>query len=76
MGRSKLDTVSDFARQGYFVRVTCVKCGKVSDWNAIELMGELYRRRISMAVEQVEKRLRCSTCGARQARLQPALAKV
>jgi len=37
MGRSKLDSINEFARQGYLVRVTCHECGNVSDWNPVEL---------------------------------------
>ena len=31
MARSKLDSVNDFARQGYLVPVTCLACGNLSD---------------------------------------------
>lgn len=38
MGWTKLDSINEFARQAYAVRVTC-ECGNVSDWNAVLLMG-------------------------------------
>jgi len=66
MGRIKLDSINQFARQGYAVRVTC-ECGHVSDWNAVELMGELARRQRSLVIERVERALKCSNWGKRQA---------
>jgi hypothetical protein len=72
MGRIKLDTISDFARQGYAVRVTCA-CGNVSDWNAVLLMGELHKRRRSLMIGVVERSLRCSSCGRRDGTITPVL---
>jgi hypothetical protein len=67
MGRIKLDTISNFAEQGYAVRVTCA-CGNVFDWNAVLLMAERHRRRRSLAIDAVERSLRCSSCEEREAR--------
>ena len=72
MGRIKLDTISEFARQGYAVRVTCA-CGNVSDWNAVHLMGELHQRRRSLAIEAVERSMKCSACGKRGATVSPVM---
>jgi ribosomal protein S27E len=71
MARSRLDSINEIARQGYSVRITCVGCGNVSDWNTIELMRELHRRRISLAIDEVERRVKCSSCGAHNASIQP-----
>ena len=72
MGRIKLDTISEIARQGYAVRVTC-RCGNVSDWNAVLLMGELHQRRRSLAIEAVERSMKCSLCGKREATITPVM---
>ncbi len=72
-GRIKLDSNSEFARQGWAVRVTCGGCGNVSVRNAIELIGELHRRGVSLGVEQAERRMKCKACGVREAKIQPAL---
>ena len=72
MGRTKLDSINEFARQGYAVRVTC-ECGNVSDWNAVLLMGELHRRRRSLSIEKVERSLKCSACGERKATISPVM---
>jgi hypothetical protein len=34
-------------------------------------MRELHRRRISLAIEEVERRVKCSGCGAHNASIQP-----
>ena len=62
MSRTKLDSINEFARQGYAARVTCT-CGNISDWNAVLLMGELHKRRRSLAIEAVERSMNCSACG-------------
>ena len=71
MERIRLDSINDFARQGYLVRVTCNACGNVSDRNPIELMRELHERRISLAIDTLEHRMKCAACGARQAIIRP-----
>ena len=71
MGRIKLDTINEFARQGYLVNVTCSACGNQVEWHPIALMGELQKRRVSLSVERIEQRLKCSGCGARKAIVRP-----
>lgn len=73
MGRISLESVNEYARRGYAVRVTCEGCGHVVDWNAIALMRELHRLRASMHIEEVERRMKCSSCGERRARIMPAM---
>ena len=75
MGRIKLDAINEFARHGYRVRITCSACGNTSDWSPIELMGLLQKRGISLSVDLIEQRMKCSSCGARQAIIRPALAE-
>ena len=74
MARIKLDTINEFARQGYCVRVTCGGCGKTADWHPVKLMSELQRRGVSLSVERVEQRMRCSRCGAHKAAIRPTFA--
>ena len=71
MGRIKLDTINDFARRGYDARITCEACGKVTHWNATELVMELHRRRKPLRVEAVEPLMKCTACGKRRAIIQP-----
>lgn len=67
MSRQRLETINDFARQGYNLRFTCEACGHVMDANAVEMMRELHRRRFSLKIEAVERRAKCSNCGERTA---------
>ena len=47
--------------------------GDLSDWNAVQLTGELHQRRRSLAVEAVERSMKCSACGKRGARITPLM---
>jgi hypothetical protein len=73
--RHRLDSISDFARQGYNLRFTCGACGHVVDANAIEMMRELHRRKLSLKVSAVERRAKCSACGERKAKMGPVIAQ-
>lgn len=67
MVRHSLDSVNDFARQGYNLRITCDGCGRVIEANAIEMMVELNRRRAPLGIAQFEERAKCRECGHRGA---------
>lgn len=71
MGRIKLKSVSDFARRGYDLRITCMACCNVTDASAVLMMQELARRGCSTRIDAMEARLKCSRCGERQASVQP-----
>lgn len=73
MGRHALDSINEFARLGYRVRFTCQACGYAVDASAVELMASLHRRKQSMAVDRVERKAKCSKCGARQAKVSAAM---
>lgn len=63
MVRHSLDSVNEFARQGYNLRFTCDGCGRVIEANSLEMMGELHRRRASMSIAKLEERAKCRECG-------------
>ncbi|AXK43975.1 hypothetical protein [Erythrobacter aureus] len=67
MARHKLDSVNDFTRRGYNLRFTCEGCGRVVEANAVELLQELGRRRLSLSIERIEDRAKCRECGHRGA---------
>ena len=71
MARHKLDSVSDFARRGYNLRIRCPGCERVIDASAVEMLQELHRRRVSRQIEAMEHRMRCQTCGHRGAHISP-----
>ncbi|AKM09894.1 hypothetical protein [Croceicoccus naphthovorans] len=71
MGRISLDSISDFARRGYDVKVTCMACRNVTVWNALQLMLELHKRRRSLQVDAAERSMVCRNCGAKDAAIMP-----
>ena len=71
MARHKLDSVNEFARRGYWLRILCETCQHETHANPIAIMGELHARRASLAIDRLEDRLRCSACGKAGARVMP-----
>lgn len=71
MVRHKLDSVSDFARGGYLVRARCLDCKRTTDLNPALLMQQLHQRRRSQKIEDLERALRCQSCGHRGAHVTP-----
>ena len=67
MVRHKLDSVNNFARAGYNLRITCNGCGRVIEASAVHMMQELAQHRASMSIERLENRARCRECGHRGA---------
>ena len=67
MARHKLDSVSDFARQGYNLRMTCNGCGRVVEASAPLIIQELHRRHAPQSIEKLEQRAKCQECGHRGA---------
>ncbi|SFO94124.1 hypothetical protein SAMN04488060_0857 [Qipengyuania nanhaisediminis] len=67
MARHSLDSVNEFARRGYNLRITCLGCGRVIEANAIELMVELNRQRAPLSIASLEDRAKCRECGHRGA---------
>lgn len=63
MSRTKLDTVNEFARRGYNLRIACEVCGRVIEASSILMMQELHQRRASMEIAKLEERARYRECG-------------
>jgi len=72
MGSIRLDTLSDFTRHSYRVRVDCRGCGRVVVIEPIELRLTCQRRGFSARLDEIGQRLRCSKCGKRGAQIGPA----
>ena len=73
MVRHKLDSLSAFARQGYLARIRCAACGRTRDVDPVAIMTALHGRGASLAIEDIEERLRCRGCGQQGARVSPAM---
>ncbi len=67
MVRHTLDSVNDFARQGYNLRFSCDGCGRVIEANAVEMMLELIKQCAPLSITSLEDRARCRECGHRGA---------
>ncbi len=67
MGRHRLDSVNDFARRGYNLRIICEGCGRTVEASAVLMMQELGNRRLSLSIEKIEERARCTVCRHRGA---------
>lgn len=71
MSSKRLDTIADYTRHGYMLRVDCLKCRRVALLNPLKLTLLCQKRGWSKQVAAVEKRMRCSQCGNRVVRLGP-----
>jgi len=72
MARHRLDSLSDYARQGFNARIVCHACEHVVEANAVLLAQEAHDRRISTDIGKLADRMRCSNCGAKgQAQITP-----
>ncbi|RDS76989.1 hypothetical protein DL238_04785 [Alteriqipengyuania lutimaris] len=67
MVRHRLDSVNDFGRQGYWLRILCKNCGHVAERNPTPLLLELHARELNRSIESLEARAKCSDCGHRGA---------
>jgi len=72
MGSKRLDSISDYARHGYQLRVDCRDCGRAALLDARELTALCSKRGWNRDVFSLSKRLRCSNCGSRNVRHGPA----
>ena len=71
MSSKRLDTISDFSRHGYTLRVDCRTCKRLAIIDPLEITLLCLRRQWSKQIAAVERRLRCSICGGRDVRLGP-----
>ena len=67
MARYRLDTLQDYYRRDYAVQIECIGCGRLVIRNAVVMWRAVKVRRIDV----IERRLRCTACGHRGARIEP-----
>ena len=71
MGSKRLESLSDYARHGYTLRLDC-KCGRVVMLDPHQLLATIMERGWpSHTLEGIATKLRCSKCGERPARIGP-----
>lgn len=70
MSSKRLNSLSDYARHGYKLRLDC-ECGRVVLLEPRALLQACYDRRLPHHLDAVTARLRCSKCGKRPHRIGP-----
>ena len=65
MSSKRLDTIADYARHGYYLRVDCQACGHVAKLEPRHITTMCIERGWSKQIAAVERRLKCSRCGER-----------
>lgn len=71
MSSKRLDSISDYPRHGYDLRVTCRACGRVGVIDALALTMRLSKSNKSKWMPYVESRPKCSDCGLRDLKCGP-----
>ena len=72
MSSKRLDSIADYSRHGYALRVDCRRCRRVAVLDPLQIALQCQQRGWSKQMAALEERLRCSRCGSRQTRLGPA----
>ena len=72
MSSKRLDSIADYSRHGYALRVDCRRCRRVAVLDPLQIVLQCQQRGWSKQMAALEGRLRCSRCGSRQTRLGPA----
>lgn len=73
MSSKRLDTLADYARHNYKLRLDC-RCGRVVLLDPHDLLAAIMARGwASYNLEGLAMRLKCQKCGARPERIGPGL---
>ena len=71
MGSKRLDQISDYARHGFNLRVTCLGCGRVIVIDSQALSARCHSKGWSRMMPAVQARLTCAECGGRRVKCGP-----
>lgn len=71
MGSKRLDQISDYARHGFDLRVTCLGCGRVIVVDSQALSAKCHRENRSRMMGAIEARLVCGECGGKRVKCGP-----
>ena len=72
MGSKRLETMADYARHKYLLRIEC-ECGRVVLSDPHKIIRACQVRGINYLLEAVAGRLRCERCGRKPWRIGPGL---
>ena len=70
MSSKRLETMADYARHHYKLRIEC-ECGRVVLADPHKIIAACQKRRLSYRLEAVSARLRCERCGRKPFRVGP-----
>lgn len=71
MSSKRLDSISDYHRHGFNLRVVCLGCGRVIVIDSLELTQRLHNAGKSRDMGAVQRRLRCAECGGDRVKCGP-----
>lgn len=74
MGSKRLDSISDYARHGYVLRVDCRACGHIAKLDPAPIGADAVARNKPRGIAAIQQRLKCSRCGKREVECGPAFA--
>lgn len=72
MSSKRLDSLGDYLRHRYRVRLECLSCNRVVIKSVVPLLEMCRERSISHRTVLLEKHLRCSNCGLQNVQIGPA----
>lgn len=72
MSSKRLDSLGNYLRHGYRLRVDCLGCRKVAILQPLVLLETCRKRGWGHQLHEVERRLKCGSCGSRNVRVGPA----
>ena len=72
MSSKRLESLGDYLRHGYRIRLECLSCNRVVIKPVVPLLRMCRERGVSHRLVLLEKQLRCSKCGLRDVRIGPA----
>ncbi len=64
MGYRRLSTLTDVAKAGYWVRLTC-RCGHENQQNPMVIYELLAKRGASTRLDRLRETLKCGSCGGK-----------
>lgn len=71
MGSKRLDSISDYSRHGFNLRVVCQGCGRAVVLDSLALSMARSKEGKSRDMLKVERDLRCRACGSRRVKCGP-----
>ena len=72
MGSRRLDTIADYNRHGYRLRVDCLACKRTVILEPLPILTRCHVKKWSYRIEAIAERMVCAECGSKRVRLGPA----